>query len=411
MAKKLPHTRSAVRVRSSVVVRTAVFVAAAAVLSAAAAFATLRFAATKLTLSVIPMEKNPITVSSGSQGVPALTLAFQAGTDDLLLEGIMLGFFADDDGDFTRKIVNDVPVSRLISSCRFLDGTSPASDPVAAKSQMKFVLNDVLVPAQGTKLLQLTCDLVSQPPQGQDPDIFAFTLANAQNVLARVAVKGGNTLKAQDIFLGLAGSLNARGQDAAVLVKEASAPVISLASGTPSGSGIPGREEVLRFNISTNPTHDISLQAMTFKIFSTDQAGTGWNQCGADNLVTASRLGISLRNLLDPTDPFPTSMAFGNGNGGPCKSGDVLRYVHISFNSFQISGGQTHAFSLRLDTSRASASGNDVLRVDIPAESEIKTLHSSIIPFAFFWKDIVAQLSRDGSNVKYLPITGGTISY
>lgn len=176
-------------------------------------------------------------------------------------------------------------------------------------------------------------------------------------------------------------------------------PTVTLAVGTPSGSAVPGLIETLRFNVSADGRGELYVRRITFRLFSTDNADSGWNGC---------------RNLADPTkwrlrddfDPIVTTIVFATEDGGPCgNTPEPVAYAIVTM-LVEVPAGATETFHLRVDTTGASSRDNDVIRVDIPSESQ---LVNQVFP-AFEWEDANGDI-LDGSEIRNLPVQGGTLVF
>lgn len=174
-----------------------------------------------------------------------------------------------------------------------------------------------------------------------------------------------------------------------------SKPTITLSSLSPSGSAVVGRSEVLRFNVAAASNEDVVLSRMTFKISATDNGGSGtndWNTC--DNAADAGEMApqdFDIYNLTDDgttttldndsdTDQNDTLAEMSSGTDSPwtllkatgaiCDSTEAdVGFVHLRLPTTEIiPKGETKTFALYLDTTGASASSDDSLRIDIPTD-------------------------------------------
>jgi len=218
-------------------------------------------------------------------------------------------------------------------------------------------------------------------------------------------------------------------------------PTVTLSSGSPSGAGIiPGFTETLRFNVAADSRGDVELEGLTFKVNSTDENASGWNNC--ENLGSGTKW-----NLYDAED-FSTPLG-GSSDwfflddsvyDDACTIGENLNYVIFSLNAgspsetIVIPAGSTTTFVLKTDTTGASAVSDDSFRIDIPGESTAEDLAEDCVDgtgdecytFDFIdssddgvdeetlrslvWGDGILD-ELDGSLIQSLPIYGGTITY
>lgn len=213
-------------------------------------------------------------------------------------------------------------------------------------------------------------------------------------------------------------------------------PTFSLASGSPSGAGIPGLAEVFRFNVSADSRGYVTLDKVTFKMTSTDNTGTPtqWNDCDTDaaaGINLAEATDMEIYNAAAPNialDEGTTPWTWFKSTGAACNTTAAdLTYFVVNFGasggsiaSEEIGAGATKTYVLRLNTTGASAANDDSIRIDIPSQAEINSL--SVGSGTDLDDDAVVQwddanltnsdaLDIDGDFVDNLAITGGTIVY
>lgn len=183
-------------------------------------------------------------------------------------------------------------------------------------------------------------------------------------------------------------------------------PTVSLASGSPSGAAVPGFSEGMRVNATADAHGFVDLNEVLFKVTSTDNAGSGWN---AGPAFGAGSGKWKLYDAADPSTPIDYYVySYPTSGTGPIKYVSFSRYGNgADREPLQIGAGQTRIFVLKVDTSGASASQDDAFRIDIPDETEAAAagLH------AIVWDDDVEATDIDGSLIKNLPITGGTLVF
>ncbi len=191
-------------------------------------------------------------------------------------------------------------------------------------------------------------------------------------------------------------------------------PTISLASGSPSGAGIPGLDEVFRFNVAADTRGAVDIHEFTFKFTSTDDASSGWNEC-TDVMDDTSRW-----QLFDMDD---TSTEVGEDadwalyeDGAACAAiADPIEWAQVLLDAntddtVTISAGDTKTFMLKLDTTGASSSDDDSIRIDIETEDNTETGTGAAGVEAVRWSD-GEDTDIEGDLLKELPVNGGTIVY
>ncbi|MFH1404579.1 MAG: putative metal-binding motif-containing protein [Patescibacteria group bacterium] len=127
---------------------------------------------------------------------------------------------------------------------------------------------------------------------------------------------------------------------------------ISMASGSPSGAAIPGWQEILRLGVCADPRGWSNLNWLDFNLVTTDSAESGWNTCGA--LIDDDDWG------LYNTSEIPTSL------GAPCSLEDVLtNFGMYTLEEVIIVAGTCEEFPIWMDSTEASAIGDDSIRLDL----------------------------------------------
>ncbi|MFA5946286.1 MAG: hypothetical protein WC802_05280 [Patescibacteria group bacterium] len=155
----------------------------------------------------------------------------------------------------------------------------------------------------------------------------------------------------------------------------------SLSSSSPSGSAIPGRSELLRFNVSvpSSSCSDISLQYFEVWVNVTDNANTDW-------FFDMGTTGYDLYNLtLDGTSRVSRHDAD--------QSTTFSYFISFQGADILIPAGSTSTFAVYADTTGASSSQDDSIRLDLGARS-------------MFVSDGTKRVQLDNDVV-----TGGTLVY
>lgn len=436
------HKAIGVHARTHVLVKTAILLLGAAGLAAAAAFLTVKQSRLQMTVA-LHTPPSSSTQLPASKEVPVLGVDFKGGANATSLRGLTLGFLGDNDGEFKKNIAGDLDPSTVIASCILQDAPNHrVSGPVsfvAGTSVLSFAM-DVPLPARTVVSLRVLCDLAKQKTQGGDPDRFAFFVPSTSAVLAVDA--SGKTVPASGISFGIQSRINANGRNVSILVKNATttsapAPVVTppapvpapvppapvvvgpttlsafLASGSPSGAGIPSLGEVLRFGLTADAAGDADVYGFTFRLQSTDNRDSGWNTC--NKLGFSSRW--SMRDVLDLGTRFEDAgdWSFYQADGSPCAPGKVLAYAVVDFAQSgdrmpkRIGAGQQGLFVVRLDTSGANASADDSIRLELPNPSAVHALSSPLKSLR--WASAFPPNSLESETVRGLPVTGGTVVY
>lgn len=165
----------------------------------------------------------------------------------------------------------------------------------------------------------------------------------------------------------------------ATFVVRETKPTFSLSSSSPSGASVPGLVEVLRFNVSAASNESVVLDQLTFKVTTTDNAATDWNQCdldaGASTRLDDSELSLfnlskSSSTALDTAD---TDWTLWTGTGAVCTTTAAdIGFITIEFPSAEIvPKGTTYTYSLKMDVTGASASSDDAIRIDIVGDPTV----------------------------------------
>jgi hypothetical protein len=110
---------------------------------------------------------------------------------------------------------------------------------------------------------------------------------------------------------------------------------------------------------------------------------------------------------------------FYDSSGGNCTANEALTWVKIDLqkadggslvdNSDEIAAGSTITYILKADTTGASAANDDSIRIDL--DSEANTTTGVATADTIEWADDAYANDIDGTLVKTLPTTGGTIIY
>ena len=145
-------------------------------------------------------------------------------------------------------------------------------------------------------------------------------------------------------------------------------PTIALSSYSPSGTSIPGMQEVLRFNLSADSGGDIDpLDGFTFEFNSTDNAGTGWNTCAM--LADPAWFAVYNLNMYGTSLELDADLdwSFHTADGTECSSApsDILDYAVIGNLGEIVNAGITYTYSLYFDSTGASAASDDSTQFNV----------------------------------------------
>ncbi|HCU31194.1 TPA: hypothetical protein DIC21_00430, partial [Candidatus Uhrbacteria bacterium] len=197
-------------------------------------------------------------------------------------------------------------------------------------------------------------------------------------------------------------------------------PTLSLASGSPSGAGIPGLNEVFRFNVAADSRGYVTLNEVTFKMSSTAGSAVKWHYCDDDNSASGiSDADLTLYDVLDlgtALEGADTNWTFyDSSDGSVCtEDTDVIDYIVLDLTTPDvIAAGTTLTYSLYMDNTGASAANDDSLRIDldIDANSLAGTAAHVGTDGTICWDDDAYDTGLYATLVKTLPVTGGTIVY
>lgn len=179
-------------------------------------------------------------------------------------------------------------------------------------------------------------------------------------------------------------------------------PIISLNPSSPSGTAIPSFNSVLVFDITAPRSliseNDIQLNEILFSVASTDNASSGWNTCEQLGDMAKWAIRDSGGNRIDAVGDWN----FYNSSKVLCSGSEIVAYAGTSFPSSVgaiVLENTTSPFTLYTDTTAASATTDDVLRISLERD-----------PFALVWLD-TSGVSRSGLSVRGLPLIGSTIIY
>lgn len=177
-------------------------------------------------------------------------------------------------------------------------------------------------------------------------------------------------------------------------------PTVTLASGTPSGAAYQGFSEILRFNVTADAAGYIGINMLNFRLNTTDNANTGWNKFRGFGSVGLTASDFRMYASSNPAQEIPAGMWLLNASDTAANEneGDVITRVVFYFDprTIDIAAGTTKTFTLKMNTTGASSSQDDVVRMDI---TDIE------------WSDAGMSETINGSLIKHLPVIGGTLIF
>ena len=210
-------------------------------------------------------------------------------------------------------------------------------------------------------------------------------------------------------------------------------PTISLASGSPAGTGTTtGLDEVLRFTVTADIRGEVTWSQNVFQLNSTDNSATLWNTCGGDAGALNDGMAVADFRFYDASDittDLAASAAAGDrlvlldSAGEACAGADVLTYVVLDLDLVasaveEVAAGTTKTYYLEFNATGASPVTDDQIRFDIPSETEVDALSGTwgagvgSPQTAFEWDDSnTGDTGNDATNIKNLPVSGGSLTF
>lgn len=326
---------------------------------------------------------------------------FDARGEDFLIETLSFDDLGSATGAVTASIL-----------CTDEDGSGYTETAAVSAGHVSFESTECYARAGDVATVTLTVDLDAVGSSGAaSGDTLRFTLnALDSGSFSAVGVTSGSSIDETDVAASVSGRL---------MILRRSEPSFALSSASPSGPGVPGRAETLRFNVASDSHGDVAVNQLMFRVTATDNAGTGWNDCG-DGASTKRFGAHDLWNLYD-RDDLSTSISdegdwsFLKADGSACgQAAEPVAYAVLNLGADATTGpidvpaGDTSTLSLYVDTTGASASDDDSVRLDLLSDVEARAVrHQSIL-----WDDTDAGVSNiNGYLLQALPLLGSTISY
>ncbi len=365
-------------------------------------------------------------ILGASTGVAMSKFKFEAGDESFLVKELTLDncvtLVADADGDCAdggEALGADDIASAVKLSYQNEAGATVTKTGFLSGNTMNVSGLDFFIPSGTTRVLTVTIDTNAVSSVGADSGTLIQLNFNAEAsgtaTFEAVGSGSGETLTEVEIDAANSGEYIVTND----MVVRKTKPTISLASGSPSGASIPGLSEVLRFNVAADSRGFVTLDAVTFKVTTTDGAASGWADC--DDASFAVATGWELFDNDDSSDKLDDAAdwTFRDGAGANvCGAGVPLKFVELDFEGAathpaeEIGAGTTKTYVLRVDTTGADSADDDSIRIDIPDEAEIDAVVGmTAIPSAIRWDDDVEGDDINGDLVKNLSVTGGTLVY
>jgi|GEM_PF-2721711 len=361
-------------------------------------------------------------ILGSSTGVSVAKYKFTATDEDFVVNKVTflncIGYNEDDEcADVGEDAGDDNAVATVKVSYTNSDGTTETKSGYFSDNSAIFSGMDLFVPADENRYLTVTVDtyVVSSTGAASGSIIqLNFDTETAAAEFEAVGQSSGETINEGETTCPDSVAANDM-----TLYK--TKPTISLSSGSPFGAGIPGLNEVFRFNIAADSRGYVTLNEVTFKMTSTDNTtgGTEWNTCD----ITGGTIGIDEPNLsfYDISD-MSTALdidadwtLYDSSDGSVCtEDTDVIDYIVLDLTTADVIGaGTTVTYSLYMDTTGASSANDDSLRIDLDANtnSASGTSAHTGTDGTINWEDDSSATDLYASLVKTLPVNGGTITY
>ncbi|MFA5945711.1 MAG: hypothetical protein WC802_02270 [Patescibacteria group bacterium] len=337
---------------------------------------------------------------AGTPLVNTVSYAFSATNEPFIIQTLTLKNTGDDTAVQTVKI-------------KYLDqlGAQVVKTATLSNHLAKFTGLNAYVPAGASNkaVIDVAVDTapITATGSARSGMIFGldldFTTANGFKAVAQTS---GHTVTESSMGASI---------HADTLTLRKTRPYLSLSSASPSGASVPGRSEVLRFNIWTAPGGPVALQQIMFRLMSTSNEARGWNACsnfGGD----ANRWQIR---------DFSTGTALGDASnwrilsadGTACNASNpgIATYAIVTFNqatggllAIPTSSSGAKALSVWFDSTGASSSQDDTIRLEIVDELTANATNNDSIR----WTDADTGVTNiDGQYITSPSIVGGTLVY
>ncbi len=304
-----------------------------------------------------------------------------------------------------KNVGDDAAVKTVKISYKDATGATVTSIGAVSNHLVKFTGLTLFVPtgASNAAVIEVFVDTADISNTGNGASGMTFSEAFGflpGGVFKAIGMTSGNVITEVEMGVGYQGG---------TFTLRETRPTISIASSSPSGSAVVGRNEVIRFNVAASAGDDVVLNALTFKMSSNDNANTGWNLCG--NTVAAD---FDIYDLYQDSstslDTADTNWTLMDSNGVACVSSGNVTFIRINLPTASvITKGTSHTFALYFDATGASSADDDVIRFDLPAEPLVP---SKPLLKGMNWSDSTnTGVNIDGMYVKHLTANGGTLAF
>jgi len=335
-----------------------------------------------------------------------------AGTSDVPAGSWLLTPRGEDVEVDTLTFTFDPAVANNISAVRVdidngQDSLSLLSFPVNGAVTFRNLGKEIFIDTPATVSVMVNTSLASNVPfgSGTSGEIINFSLDAANlDTFDATGTISGHRFTETDTGVSMRSTTS--------LTYRYTEPVVTLSAVSPSGIKVPGSQETLRFIIAAHTAENVEINSLAFKINATDNASSGWNECtnGAVNALVAADFSIyNLTTAPATALDIDSDWLLADQNRAACSviPADIGYAIVRLSTPIVIPAGATQTFSVNVDSSGASSSQDDSLRLDIPATA----LDSNdILINGLLWDD-GSGLSISGFLVDALPINGGTLAF
>lgn len=309
-----------------------------------------------------------------------------------------------------NNVGSSAAIASVVLSCRIQDGSTNTYRSFLSAGRVAFTGTDCFAYSETGSTLALSVDTNAVGSTGAaSGDTFRFVL-NALD---------SGTFSATGMFSGTAYDETdiAATVSAQQMVLRKTKPAFALSSSSPSGAGVPGNSEVLRFNVSAASTGDVAVNQLVFRVTATDMAGSEWQNCGTTapggfasgdswHLYDLSDASTSISDEGDWSFLEDDGLACG-ASGGPVGYAILSLGADATTGALDIAAGSAKTLMLKVDTTGASATSDDTVRFELLNESDARAIgHSAVL-----WNDDAEATNINASLLQALPVNGGTISY
>ncbi len=378
-----------------------------------------------LTVSLDGSSANSTIILGASTGVSVSKFKFDATDEPFVVKHLELRncvtTTADADGDCAdageTSGSDDIAATVKISYTNS-EGSTETKSGFLSSGIVSFDGLDLYVPTESTRTVTVTVDTASVSSTGASSgaqiqlNFDAETSGSAE--FEATGDSSGETIDETDLDTYVLAN---------DMVMRKTKPTLSLASGSPSGAGIPGNSEVFRFNVAADSRGFVTLEKVIFKVASSD-ADNDFNLCS--NLGDATKWEVydldDSSTKLDDSGDWTFLDSGASDAAQDCDAGNPIAYAAFDLEGSattgteEIGAGETKTYVVKVDTTGASSTDDDSIRLDIIDEDEADTGDAFDATDdgdgqAIRWNDDAEGSNATGDLVKNLPVTGGSIQY